>query len=150
MLTVADIHPLRVIAHQACCVFLGRIQALQQVFVVAQTQHSTINLTVSDPAPQLRQNVIRDVDHRILLGKRHLEARSKRSSYPNPTPGGHYALPAGIAGGTSAQVTLGQYLSSGNTTNSPGRTLWTSRSPRTIEIVKISGMRPTVAGRDGC
>src|ERR1043166_6782909 len=86
MLAIAYIYPLSEIAHQAGGILLSWVEVLEQMLMLAQAVHPTINLTVNDPASQLCQNIIRDVGHRVLLGKRHFEA--KASSYPIQTPSG--------------------------------------------------------------
>src|SRR6185312_6750447 len=64
----ADINPLCEVAQKACGVSLFWVQVLQQVLVFLQAEDSAINLTMGDPAFELRQNFIRDGGHTFLLG----------------------------------------------------------------------------------
>src|SRR6185312_12081206 len=106
MLAVPNVHPLGEVAHQSGGIFLVRVQMLKQMFVLTQTQDSSINLAVSDPAPQLRQNIIRDVDHGFSLGTvilKPLLPSILRTQIQ--TPVGHYALSAGITGASHFRPT---------------------------------------------
>ncbi|HZQ21614.1 MAG TPA: hypothetical protein VFA89_02345 [Terriglobales bacterium] len=64
----ANVDPLREVAEKASGVWFAWFQVFQQMLIFLQTVNSTINLTMGDPALELRQNLLRDGDHSALLG----------------------------------------------------------------------------------